>query len=487
MNPSKKELLGMTAELQSEIAKGNKDYKILKSLSLIAEVMKVQHAQELLETQGISPLYVYLDGIMRQASTSKVKAVQNLTKDINFRSALLKTTSLYEKNVLHPKLIELKDIVGEKIKNGTKIIIFNQYRDNAVSIVEEMNKVEGVECKLFVGQAKKKNTGLTQKEQKKILDEFREGLFNVVCMTSVGEEGLDIPKVDNVIFYEPIPSTIRHIQRRGRTGRFEKGEVIILITKDTRDVAYRWSAYHKEKRMYKTLKSLKTKLPNIEKKQKVLKDYSDKLRVVADHREKSSGVIKELIELGIELDLERLDSADYIVSSRVGIEYKTKEDFVNSIVDGRLLSQIKDLVASFEKPLIIVEGIEDIYSIRNVQPHAIQGRLATIAVSYSIPIIYTKSQAETASVIKVIAKREQEEGYKDFSLHGSKKPMTVKEQQEYIISALPGVGAGLAKDLLKTFGNIENIMKASIDELKSVEKIGQKKAEKIRDILEKDY
>ena len=76
--------------------------------------------------------------------------------------------------------------------------------------------------KLFVGQMKKGDTGLSQKEQKKVLEEFREGKFNVIVATSIGEEGLDIPKVDLVIFYEPIPSAIRHIQRRGRTGRLEK-------------------------------------------------------------------------------------------------------------------------------------------------------------------------------------------------------------------------------------------------------------------------
>jgi len=272
---SKKELLGMQAGLQAEIAQGNKDFNVLKSLSLIAEVMKVQHAQELLETQGIEPLHVYLEGIMNQARTSKVKAVQNLTKDINFRSALLKTATLFEDKILHPKMKELTNIVKAKAANKQKIIVFNQYRDNAVTIVDELNKVPKVTCKLFVGQAKKRNTGLSQKEQKQIIKEFREDEFNVICMTSVGEEGLDIPKVDTVIFYEPIPSTIRHIQRRGRTGRLEKGEVIILMAKNTRDEAYRWSAHHKERRMYKTLSTLKNQVAGLlEKNQSTISDYT---------------------------------------------------------------------------------------------------------------------------------------------------------------------------------------------------------------------
>lgn len=90
-----------------------------------------------------------------------------------------------------------------------------------------------------------------------MLEEFSSGEFNVMVCTSVAEEGLDIPKVDVVIFYEPIPSAIRHIQRKGRTGRLEKGKVIILVTKGTRDEAYRWSAYRKEKKMYEILEDMK--------------------------------------------------------------------------------------------------------------------------------------------------------------------------------------------------------------------------------------
>jgi len=160
---------------------------------------------------------------------------------------------------------------------------------------------------------------------------------------------------------------------------------------------------------------------------------------------------------------------------------------VNSIIDGRLLSQLKDLVASYERPLLIVEGIEDVYSIRNIHPNAIQGMLATITISYGVPIIYTKSQAESASIIKIIAKREQEEGTKEFSLHGAKKPFTLKELQEYIVSALPNVGPSLAKDLLKHFGSVKDVMNASIEELQKVGKVGKKIAGKIREILDKEY
>ena len=88
----------------------------------------------------------------------------------------------------------------------------------------------------FVGQSSRDGSeGLTAKQQVERLDEFREGSANVLVATSVGEEGLDIPSADLVIFYEPVTSEIRTIQRRGRTGRHREGEVVVLIAEETRD------------------------------------------------------------------------------------------------------------------------------------------------------------------------------------------------------------------------------------------------------------
>ena len=93
-----------------------------------------------------------------------------------------------------------------------------------------------------------------------MLNEFKEGEINVLVATSIGEEGLDIPEVNGVIFYEPIPSAIRKIQRAGRTARLMEGSLIILITRDTRDEAYYYASLSKEKKMYSAIKSVKDNL-----------------------------------------------------------------------------------------------------------------------------------------------------------------------------------------------------------------------------------
>src|SRR3989338_7291486 len=241
--------------------------------------------------------------------------------------------------------------------------------------------------------------------------------------------------------------------------------------------------------MYRNLNNLKKKLAlTLNTQEEKITNYikENKIKIFADYREKGSNVIKELIELDVDLKLEALPNADYILSSRVGVEYKTVEDFVQSIIDGRLLEQIKNLKNNFERPLLVIDGVEDIYSVRNVHANAIRGMLAAITVSYGVPILYAKNFKDTALLLNIIAKREQEDTGRDFSMHSEKKAMSIKDQQEYIVSSLPGVGSVLAKPLLKYFKSIKNVVNAEQKELEEVEGIGKKKAERIRDILDRE-
>ncbi|MBN1645203.1 DEAD/DEAH box helicase [Candidatus Woesearchaeota archaeon] len=490
---SKRDFLALQSKLHGMMASGNRDFPVLKSVSLMAEVMKAQHALELLETQGINSSYIYLNKLVSEARSSKTKAIKNLVADLHFKSAYIQTEKLFNDNIEHPKLGELKKLVKKEVdeKSSVKIILFTQFRDSAVRIKKELESIPGVFPAVFVGQIKKNGTGLSQKEQLQTLQQFRDGLYNVLIATSVAEEGLDIPSVDLVVFYEPIPSAIRHIQRRGRTGRQEKGRVIVLMAKNTRDEGYRWSAHHKEKRMHKILENLKKNLSiKLENKEHNLTKFINtktELKIFADFREKGNSIVKELCDNNIVVKLEVLDCADYILSSRVGVEVKTVPDFVNSIVDGRLLSQLKNLKQKFERPLIVIEGEENLFTVRNVHPNAIRGMLATISISYGIPIIQTKDFKETSALLVSIAKREQEKNNNDFSLHSDKKPLTLKEQQEYIISSLPNIGPTAAKELLKHFKSVKNIINADESELKKANKIGNKLAKGIKDVVEKDY
>lgn len=492
-NLNKTELLKLQGELQKKLSSGYRDFEILRSVSLIAEALKVDHALELLESQGIKQLNDYLKKIQQEALTSKVKAVKNLSIDLNFKSAAYLTEELITKEVVHPKLIKLKELVKEEIKKNkeAKIIVFTQFRNSAEEVVKAITSLD-IKNHIFVGQAKKNGVGFTQKKQKEVLDQFRVGDFNTLVATSVAEEGLDIPKVDKVIFYEPVPSAIRTIQRKGRTGRLEKGEVTVLITSGTRDEGYRWSAHHKENRMYKNLEKLKKdfSLLNLEhcNEKTTLQKYISKEQVVAvlaDHREKDNKVVKELIDLGLSVKTGQLESADYILSGKVGVELKKVPDFVASIIDGRLLDQVRGLKNNFDKAILIIEGEEDIYAVRKVHANAIRGMLASIVLDFHVPVLYTKNPKDTAGLLAVMAKREQDKD-RDFSYH-EQKPRSLREQQEFIVSSFPIIGVMNARKLLEKFGSIKNLVNATKEELVSVDGIGNKIAERLLKLVEEEY
>lgn len=489
---SKKDLLSMQKDLQRKIITGGRDFAAMNAVSILAEVMKVHHAIELLETQGISSLLKYMGDIFESAPKTKVKAVKRLVKDPEFKSAYAKAQITSQSSIEHPKVEALKSIISSEIaKNpNAKIIIFNHYRDSVMRLVEMLNHIEGVKAKPFFGQAKKAGVGLSQKEQIKLLDEFRQGTHNVICMTSVGEEGLDIVSVDLVIFFEPVPSAIRSIQRRGRTGRQSQGRVIVLVTKNSLDEAYRWTAHHKEKRMHRVIADLKKKIILKNQSQQTLSSFTsgkEKFKILVDSRERSSNIARELTNLGVEVAMQNLAVGDYVISERVGVELKTKTDFINSIIDKRLLTQARELRNNFESPLLIIEGEEDLYSIRKVHPNAIRGMLSSIALDYNIPMIYTKNSKDTAELLLVIAKREQEGKEREFPVRLERKPLTTKEQQEYIVESLPGVGSALAKSLLSELGSVAKVFNAKEEELQKINNLGPKKAAEIRRIIGDSY
>ncbi len=483
---TKKELLGMMGGMQARIARGEKDFRMLRGVSIIAEAIKVQHAQELLETQGVKSSLIYMENLFKESEKTKVKSVKNLVKDLNFHSAYIKLKKL--KDVKHPKLIKLIEVIKKEYNPNFRCIIFNQYRDQAKVIEEELNKIKGIKPKLFVGQAKKAGTGLSQKKQLELIEELREKKINVLISTNIGEEGLDIPKVDLVIFFEPVPSAIRSIQRRGRTARTEKGKVIILMTKNTRDEAYHWVSHHKENQMHKILKKLQSSFEL--KDQKSLKEFnseSNPLLIYADTRETKSPVLKRLKDEGFQIKTEQLETGDYIISDKIAIERKTPKDLINSILDKRIFSQIKKLRENYPKPLLIIEGEEDIYSIRKIHPNAIMGVLSKITLTYHVPIVYTKNAIETANLLKVILNQETSDKKEDYPIRIEKKAFSTQEQQEFIIESLPGVGPMIAKSLLKRFKTIHNIINSTTEQLKEIEGVGKKKAEEIIRILKEEY
>ena len=282
--PIKTELIKLQKRLFLSIAKGNTNFNNLLASSACAQSIKIQHALELLETQTLYSFNKYLRELLNQASKKKNKGVIRLVSKPEFTFALTSSEVLLSKGEEHPKIAKLKEIVELEFSENreAKIIVFSQFRETARILCKTLNSINGVRAKIFIGQAKKESeegvSGLSQKEQRKVISEFSNKEINVLCATSIGEEGLDIPEVNIVVFYEPVASAIRAIQRAGRTARLMKGKIVMLITKKTRDESYFYASRAKEKRMHTAIKSIKEHLKNKdpeEVQEKLWKDEED--------------------------------------------------------------------------------------------------------------------------------------------------------------------------------------------------------------------
>ncbi len=258
--PSRTTLLKIQGKLIQDIKK-KKDLNKMLAMSATATALKISHALILLETQTVYSFIAYLKDLYKQSAEKKSRGVQRLTKSPEFARAFSLSQLL---NQEHPKIAKLKEIIISQFKEdpNSKIIIFAQFRETVRTISEKLNKIPGVKADNFVGQAikdhgKGKTTGLKQKEQKAMIEKFKSGKINILVATSIAEEGLDIPEVSEVIFYEPIPSAIRKIQRAGRTARLSKGKLKILITKKTLDETFHYVAHNKEKKMHTAIGQIK--------------------------------------------------------------------------------------------------------------------------------------------------------------------------------------------------------------------------------------
>lgn len=272
---SKKALLEaratISARLKSAQASGSQKGYIFGAIINQAQAVAILHALEMIETQGSGPLLSYLEKMRER--TDKGKAIASLLKDPKWLRIEAEAGKIAA--VPHPKISVIGDVVRTQIsrKPGSKVIVFTQYRDTIEDIIRAL-AAAGFTARRFVGQADREGSrGMDQQTQTRTLEEFRKGEFNVLVSSSIGEEGLHVPDVDLVIFYEAVPSEIRYIQRRGRTGRTTEGRVVILLAEGTVDESYYYSTLVKENRMRDLVKQGDKRPVRRKTKEPTLMDY----------------------------------------------------------------------------------------------------------------------------------------------------------------------------------------------------------------------
>ncbi|MEM2192532.1 MAG: helicase-related protein, partial [Candidatus Hadarchaeales archaeon] len=238
-------------------AHGPERGKIFGAILLQSSAMTLYHALELLESQGLHTFASFLEKLRKSGKRSHRWIGKEMERAGSFQKR--------EEKEEHPKIKILESEVRQQLlaNPSSKVIIFTQYRDTSSWIVERLRKL-GIWAERFVGQAdREEERGMSQDEQARLLEKFREGKVRVLVATSIAEEGLDIPNVDLVVFYEPVPSEIRYIQRKGRTGRGKFGRVVILATENSLDTTYLRSSRKKVERMRRMIKRLNMELSPI--------------------------------------------------------------------------------------------------------------------------------------------------------------------------------------------------------------------------------
>ncbi|HUO42200.1 MAG TPA: DEAD/DEAH box helicase [Methylomirabilota bacterium] len=489
-----RDVLDARQRILEEAANGRKEAKSFLTQTYAA--IHAIRAIELLETQGFPALQSQLNDLADRAKARASPGVRLILADKRILEVIGIVNDVVAKEADHPKVTELIRRVRSALGSGARrVMVFTNYRTTAARLTELLNKVDGVSAVRLVGQASKEHDkGLTQKKQSLILDDFRSGSYNVLVATQIGEEGLDIVECDEVIFYDTVPSAIRYIQRRGRTGRNGPGKAVILIAKGTRDEAYYWISRRREREMgtaiRQFMKNQSNESPDQLKIEKYMSEKSNvqaqnEIVIVADSRELGAVTTRELVRLGGHVKSESLAVGDFILSDRAVVERKEIEDFVSSIIDGRLFDQAIKL-KTYERPIIIVEGENPLGSGR-VGPEALLGAYASVLIDYGIPILWSPTPTYSAQLMLTIARREQTQEKRAPRIMSVPKPPTIEEQQEFIVASLPSVDRVRARSLLTALGTVERIFSASKEELKSVNGIGEKISDDIRRVLTSKY
>ena len=258
----RKDLLRLNKELVSTLQSSSAKTGVYSALSINAQALIVYHMLELIEQQGLDVLLIYLEKLNKdQKKKNSSKAVKILASDSRIRRVyieLKKNEDFSPEKLIHPKYQVLLKVIKDELKTNpnSRILVFIKLRDSLKTIVKRLAQASSIRPVRFVGQATKSedDKGLSQKKQIETLEQFKQGIYNVLCSTSVGEEGLDIAECDLVFFYDVVASEIRLIQRKGRTARHREGKVIILYCKGTHDETYLYIALNKLKRMNVNLK-----------------------------------------------------------------------------------------------------------------------------------------------------------------------------------------------------------------------------------------
>lgn len=194
----------------------------------------------------------------------------------------------------------------------------------------------------------------------------------------------------------------------------------------------------------------------------------EKPKIIADLHEKNSLVISNLHELNCNIEIRPLKVGDYLIGGTV-IERKTFSDLISSMLNKRLIQQLRNL-KQYSRALLLIENYNpnsiEYPENNGLNPNALRGLILSISLNHKIPIIFSEDAHETALYLALLAKQQQK-SRQEISLH-SRIPKTLVEQKKYILEAFPNIGPKTAGKLLKEFKTLSNIFNSDEENIKKI-------------------
>ncbi len=204
------------------------------------------------------------------------------------------------------------------------------------------------------------------------------------------------------------------------------------------------------------------------------------VRIIADDRERAGGVIDVLQRWeGIEVEVRRLRTGDFLVAGRFVVERKSLRDLAQSVIDGRLFRQAERLATAAERGVLLLEGASHHLAESGMSRESLQGALITVSVFYGLAVLRARDAEETARLLIYLAGQAQQFATGSVPRPGY-RPKGKRARQLFVLQGLPGVGPGRAARLLDQFGTVEAVARASAEELAAIDGIGRGTAERIR-------
>lgn len=484
--PGRKDLLALGARLRANLGSGGAGRAEYEGLSLQARALKLQHAIELSETQGTQFVASFLERIAQEAAVAGAsRAARDIVREAEFSEALRLARSDSEPS---PKAARIRSIVQEALGRGeTRVLVFANYRETADELVTVLSSLDGARVSRFVGHGNRgSRRGQTKREQSHVVEQFRNGDLNVLVATSVGEEGLDLPETDTVVLHEPVPSAIRLVQRRGRTGRHARGRVVILLAEGTRDESYHWASVRRQRAMNGDLDRLRGLRPieAVAARVESRAEAAGTLAITIDTRESGSALAQFLVMRGLRVRTEPLPTGDYAVSDRVLVERKSVKDLAASVRDGRLWDQLPRL-ARAGTGILLVEG-DPFSGEAGLTRAAMAGALAKASRMQGVSVVVVGSAEAAADYVMALVRQERASG-REGAARLERGPPHPDAQLRFVLEGIPGVGPVMARQLLERFGSLAGIFEAGEDALEATPGVGPVTARTIRDVIHRAY